>query len=106
VVIVMSKESKRTPTWKIIALAAGCAVGAVVLFALGSLSDRWLPDADSSTEKAALVDLPVLLSVVAAACVLVSAIAVVWLILRIRADRTPAWQKNVDRFGEVRKKKK
>ena len=90
----MTKRVKRWPIWKIALATVGCWVSAVLLFWLSLLADRIAPagSADSDS-RAAVFTLPAFVSMMGMAASLLGVLGLIWLILRIRDARIPAWKK-------------
>jgi hypothetical protein len=90
----MTKRAKRWPIWKIALGTAGCGVGAVLLFWLSLLAERLAPAGSAnSNSPAAVFTLPAFVAMMAIAASLLCVLGLIWLILRIRDARIPAWKK-------------
>ena len=90
----MTKRVKRWPIWKIALATVGCWVSAALLFWLSLLADRIAPAGSANSDSPpAVFTLPTFVSMVAMAVSLLGALGLIWLILRIRDARIPAWKK-------------
>ena len=90
----MKKQAKRWPIWKIAVTDAGCAAAAVVLFWLSS----WIYKSDVEQESGPFGRNPTLsvsniLMAVGVVATALCLLGVVWLAIRIRESRIPAWEK-------------
>ena len=87
----MTKPVKRWPIWKIAVATVGCALlaGVLLWFSLFIQPDA---AADPDTPNPAMT-LPSFLMMLATAAGLLSLLCLVWLMLRIRESRIPAWKR-------------
>ena len=88
----MSKPPPRWPTWKIaVSATAGLAAAAGLLW-LSFVVAVPPPEADVPQSQP-LMTLSTLLLMLSVALLLLAALALGWLVYRIRDDRIPAWEK-------------
>jgi Na+/melibiose symporter-like transporter len=88
----MTKKGSRWPIWKIVVMAAGLALVAVVMFVLAAISGAAVED-DAEAAQAVLT-LPTFLIMLGVAFGMLSALSVLWLVLRVREARMPVWERN------------
>ena len=90
----MKKQAKRWPIWKIAVADVGCAAAAFVLFWLS----WWLYGLDAKQasepyERNPTLSVSNILTAVGILAVALCLLGMVWLIIRIREARTPAWKR-------------
>ena len=99
----MSKKQSRTPKWKITAAVAGCAVISPLLFIVAVFLESNIPASEGDASKQPVFTVPSVLMLLGAAVGLLGVLGIIWLVWRVRSDRVPAWQKNVDRLGQPKR---
>ena len=98
----MAKRPKRWPMWKIAVAIAICAVVSPILFWLSALTETGLGDqATTPYEGDSGMNLASLLMMLGLAVGMLGFLGMIWLALRFRDSRIPAWKKNLKkkRFG-------
>ena len=92
----MAKQDRRWQIWKIALAATACAVGSVALFWLSTIAKPAEVVTDEN-EPVALLTVPSFLQMLGAAVAILAALALVWLIYRIRESRIPVWERKKPR---------
>ncbi len=90
----MSKKVKRWAIWQIVAAIVGCAVAAPALFWVSTLLDVDTGEQPADPlAPAPIMTISSLVTMLAMFATLLGILAIVWLVVRIRNDRIPAWEK-------------
>lgn len=92
----MAKRDHRWQIWKIALAAGACAVVSVVLFWLSAVAEPAEVVTDEN-EPVPLLTVPSFLQMLGAAVAILTILAVVWLIYRIRESRIPVWERKKPR---------
>ncbi|MCK4342323.1 MAG: hypothetical protein KAY37_11440 [Phycisphaerae bacterium] len=92
------KQPKRWPIWKIAVATVACALGSAVLFWLSALADTTggEPTTSPATRTQAMT-LTTFLMMLAVAAAILSGLSVLWLAVRVREARRPAWERGKKR---------
>ena len=92
----MAKRPKRWPMWKIVAAIAVCAVVSPLLFWLSALTEKDLGDHTTTPlTRAPALTLSSLLMMLGIAVGMLGVLGAIWLALRFRDSRIPAWKKRI-----------
>ncbi|UCE62251.1 MAG: hypothetical protein JSU63_11165 [Phycisphaerales bacterium] len=90
----MTKKAKRWPIWKIAVSTSTCLVVSPLLFWLSGLAeeaiDQQTADPAQGNPVVTVSSLVTMLGMVAA---MLGILGIIWLVVRIRDARTPAWKK-------------
>ena len=92
----MAKRPKRWPMWKIAVAIAVCALVSPLLFWLAALTERDPGDQTTTPlTRAPALTLSSLLMMLGIAVGMLGVLGVIWLVLRFRDSRIPAWKKRI-----------
>ena len=94
----MSRKPKRWPIWKIAVTTAVCAVSCPVLFWLSTLAETTGDQTPDSTARTAVITLPTVVMMFGMIAGMLAVLSLIWLILRIRDARIPAWKKRAKKL--------
>jgi hypothetical protein len=101
--MIMAKRDDRWQIWKIALTAAACAVVSVVMFWLSTVAEPAEVVTDEN-EPVPLLTVPSFLQMLGAAVAILTILAVVWLVYRIRESRIPVWERKKPRKRRRRRR--
>ena len=92
----MGKRAKRWPVWKIAAATLACGVTSPALFWLATYAEKAIDEqASDPTGRAPILTVSSLVTVAAIGAGIAAVLGFIWLVVRIRDERTPAWKKKI-----------
>lgn len=92
----MVKRDRGWSIWKIALAAAGCAAVSAALFWLSVIAAPPTTEAGDE-EDVALLTVPTFLQMMGTALAMLAALAVGWLVYRVRQSRIPVWERKKPR---------
>jgi hypothetical protein len=96
--ITMGKRTKRWPIWKIATATVACGLACPMLFLLSLYMEKTVDEPSRDPlGRTPVMTVSSVVTVLSMAALILAVLGLVWLIVRIRDARTPAWKKELKR---------